>query len=340
VVLPYAGHVDGPTLAGIGYLIQVALLDRALARGDPRVAVDADRLLRDRPGQLAALYEGCGIPFEEAMLSWPADPNPRGWCVPTSATTGCTRRPGPRPACPVSGSTGRAARAHDTSLRPAARPRPVPDALRESYARGLPGRGGAVRIIAYDDVLRAARQQFLTSASIGVEQLSQELAVSRATLYRVMPSQDRLLGDVLWQLTERTLELAVRAAAGQHGADRILAISHRFEAAIVGFEPLQRWVHDDPLQASRVLFTPAGGIHERVVKAWAEIFVDAVARSDLTLPCDPEGFAYLYVRMGETLLHGELLAGVSPDPRTAERLRRVMLEGQTGWERPTGPVLS
>lgn len=185
-----------------------------------------------------------------------------------------------------------------------------------------------MRVIAHGDVVRAARHQFLASSAIDLEQLARDLAVSRATLYRVITSQDRLVGDMLWELAERTLALAVRAAEGLRGADRIIAISHRFEAAIRGFPALQRWVRKEPLQASRVLFTPAGGIHERCVKAWAEIFVAAEAAGELVLPCDPEGFAYLYVRLGETLLHGELLAGVTPDPHTAERIRRALLEAQ------------
>ena len=185
-----------------------------------------------------------------------------------------------------------------------------------------------MRVISHDDVVRAARRQFLASSTIDVEALAGELAVSRATLYRTISSQDRLIGDVLWELAERTLDAAVAAAAHLRGADRMLAISHRFESEIGAFEPLQRWVRRDPLQASRVLFTPAGAVHERCVKAWADIFRAAEDAGELALPCDAQGFAYLYVRFGETLLHGELLAGVSADPTTAERVRRLLLEAQ------------
>jgi hypothetical protein len=188
-------------------------------------------------------------------------------------------------------------------------------------------RGGFVRVIGYDDAVLAARAQFLRGTPLQLGDLAEDLAVSRATLYRVLGSQDRLLGDVIWSLTESTLDLAVRAAAGATGTERILLISHRFEAAIRRFPALQRWVQEDPLQASRVLFTPAGAVHERVVRAWGSIFAVATARGELTLPCAAEQFAYLYVRMGETALYGELIAGIKPDPITAERLRRTMLTG-------------
>ena len=37
-----------------------------------------------------------------------------------------------------------------------------------------------------------------------MDELAHELAVSRATLYRAVDGRDRLLGDVLWFLAERS----------------------------------------------------------------------------------------------------------------------------------------
>lgn len=76
VLLSYARHVERPTLHGLGYPTQVELLDRVESRGEQPVVVDAERLLRDPPGQLATLCDACGIPFDESMLHWPAGPKP------------------------------------------------------------------------------------------------------------------------------------------------------------------------------------------------------------------------------------------------------------------------
>lgn len=76
VLLSYAQHVEHPTLDGLGYPTQVELLDRALAHGEQPVVVDAERLLRDPPGQLARLCDACGIAFDESMLTWPPGPKP------------------------------------------------------------------------------------------------------------------------------------------------------------------------------------------------------------------------------------------------------------------------
>lgn len=181
-----------------------------------------------------------------------------------------------------------------------------------------------MRVITYDDAVDAARRRFLASSAVDMNELARDLAVSRATLYRVVTSHDRLLGDVLWGMAGPALERAIEASRDQHGVDRIVAISSRFEGDIAGFRPLQRWLQEDPLAASRVLFTPAGAVHERCVAAWGRIFADAVRTGELVLPCGPEEFAYLYVRLGESLMYGGLLAGVIPDPRAADSIRRAI----------------
>lgn len=76
VLLSYAQQVERPTVDGLGYPIQVELLERGLAGGEPPLVVDAKALLLDPAGQLRRLCEHCGIGYDEAMLSWPAGPKP------------------------------------------------------------------------------------------------------------------------------------------------------------------------------------------------------------------------------------------------------------------------
>ena len=51
-----------------------------------------------------------------------------------------------------------------------------------------------------DQVADAGCEYFLNHATIDMDELALTLAVSRATLYRVVNSRDRLLGEVLWCL--------------------------------------------------------------------------------------------------------------------------------------------
>jgi hypothetical protein len=65
----YAKVREEPTLDDLGLRQQVALFRRF---GGP--VVDSDDLLRDPAGTLRALCAALGVPFDPAMLSWPAGP--------------------------------------------------------------------------------------------------------------------------------------------------------------------------------------------------------------------------------------------------------------------------
>lgn len=181
--------------------------------------------------------------------------------------------------------------------------------------------------ITYDEAFAAARRRFLATGDLVMSRLERDLNVSRATLYRVVGGRDRLLGEVLYDLARRTLAASAESATadGFVGVDRMLEISRRVEDAISGFEPLQRFLAKQPQIALPVLFTSAGRVHERVVALWAELFEEAVASGELELPDGPRETAYLYVRVGESMLYSSLLAGVQPDADAADRVRRAVL---------------
>lgn len=48
--------------------------------------------------------------------------------------------------------------------------------------------------------------------------------------------------------------------------------------------------------AVRVLFTPAGGVHERYVRAQRDILLEATRHGAVALTSDLDSLAYLYVR--------------------------------------------
>jgi hypothetical protein len=71
-----AKQLSSPTLRDTGLREQAVILDSILARGENPIVLDARELLLDPPGVLHQACAGLGIPFEEAMLSWPAGPKP------------------------------------------------------------------------------------------------------------------------------------------------------------------------------------------------------------------------------------------------------------------------
>jgi hypothetical protein len=85
----YAQVRAAPTFDDLGLRQQVALHRRF---GGP--VVDSDDLLRDPPGTLGRLCAALGVPFDPAMLSWPAGPRDTDgvwaphWYASVEASTG------------------------------------------------------------------------------------------------------------------------------------------------------------------------------------------------------------------------------------------------------------
>lgn len=71
-----AEQLPEPTLRDTGLAEQVELLEYTLNAGKTPVVIDAKRLLQGPEMVLRRLCGALGLPFEPAMLSWPAGPKP------------------------------------------------------------------------------------------------------------------------------------------------------------------------------------------------------------------------------------------------------------------------
>lgn len=180
------------------------------------------------------------------------------------------------------------------------------------------------RVVSYAAVVSGGARHFLARGGLAMDDLAVELAVSRATLYRVAGTRDRVLGDVLWLLGSRMLADALRdrSTAGVAG---VVEVTRRFCDTLGHSRPFRRFIAQEPETAARVLLTPAGRVHERFIAAQARIFRDCLDLADT--PADPElrGRAYLYVRIVESVLYGEMLHGGNPAPAVTNRMLRAVL---------------
>lgn len=192
-------------------------------------------------------------------------------------------------------------------------------------SKAEPRDAGHRRVISYDDAVRAGRRVFLRDSELDMAALADELAVSRATLYRVAESRDRLLGDVLWTFGAHFFQQATEAteAGGARGVDRLLEVMRRFGEQLTGAEPFRRFLAQDWETAVMVLFTPAGRVHERFVAVNRELIQATVDAGEVSLPFDVDSFAYVFVRIYESMWYADLLSGREPDQALAERVARA-----------------
>ncbi|MFU8864344.1 MAG: HAD family hydrolase [Rhodobacterales bacterium] len=117
VVASFGAKYDNPTLADIGFTQQAELYQRLTAKGDKPVVVDSADIRRDPEGMLTRLCAALDLPFDPAMLHWPAGGHRSDgvwaahWYGAVHASTGFAPAEGPLP-----GLTGEAAELVDQAL--------------------------------------------------------------------------------------------------------------------------------------------------------------------------------------------------------------------------------
>jgi AcrR family transcriptional regulator len=187
--------------------------------------------------------------------------------------------------------------------------------------------GSTRRVVSQDQVLRGACRFFLRHGRVEMDELASSLAISRATLYRVVHSRDGLLADVLWALADRQLARARRERTNG-GVEGVLEVTRRFVADLRAAGPFRAFLRGEPETAARVLFNGSGGVHRRAVSAQKDILLEVDGGPWSSAALDSAALdqvAFLYVRIVESALYAELLTGAPLDPDLAETAARTVL---------------
>jgi AcrR family transcriptional regulator len=174
------------------------------------------------------------------------------------------------------------------------------------------------------DALELARSHWLAGKRIDMGAMAAELGISRATLYTWVGSKERLIGEVLWSFAEQGVQQARESATGS-GADHIVDVVERFIHLNAGFEPLRRFISEDPELALRLLTSKDGPVQSRMTAVARELLVEQIEAGALQPPVDVDSLAYLMVRVAESFLYSDLITGTEPDVDKAVEVVRVLL---------------
>jgi AcrR family transcriptional regulator len=189
--------------------------------------------------------------------------------------------------------------------------------------RALSGDGAAFRATPLD-ALRLARRRWLAGERLDMVGLARELGISRATLYSWVGSKERLIGEVIWSFAEDGVRQAREAATGV-GADYIVGVMERFVRLNATFEPLLRFIAEDPQLALRVLASKDGPVQGRMIAVARELLSEQAEAGALTPPLDIDTLAYLMVRVAESFLYSDVITGSEPDVDKAVEVVSVLL---------------
>jgi AcrR family transcriptional regulator len=189
--------------------------------------------------------------------------------------------------------------------------------------RHLTGNGHATAATPVD-AFNAARRTFLRGERVDMGVLAADLGVSRATLYRWVGDRDQLLGEVMWSVASIGLDQARADAAGD-GVEWLLDIYWKFGDLIIAFDPVRRFVENEPECALRVMTSKHSPHQKRVVEYWRDLLLEAERERGLVPKLDADTMAYVLIRIAESFLWSDLITGEPSDRAKAQEVARALL---------------
>ena len=174
------------------------------------------------------------------------------------------------------------------------------------------------------DALRLARRRWFAGERLDMGALARDLRIGRATLYSWVGSREQLLGEVIWSFAREGVRQA-RAAATGAGVDYIVDVVERFDRMNASFRPLRRFIEQDPELALRVLASKNGPVQARMIATCRDLLAEQVAAGAFTPALDLDTLAYLMIRIAESFLYSDVIAGSEPDVEKAVEAVRVLL---------------
>lgn len=184
------------------------------------------------------------------------------------------------------------------------------------------GQGRASR----EDALRLARRTFLAGERIDIRQLAAELGVNRVTMQRWVGTRDELIVEIVWPLTQATLEQEWAHVEALPGL-RLPRLVSGYLRANLFQGPAQRFLVEENERAMRIFTMASYNYQPRLVAAVRGFLEQEVGSGRMTSRLSLDELAYITVRIAESFAYLPTITGGDPDPDGAERVLDVFLGG-------------
>ncbi|HME03804.1 MAG TPA: QsdR family transcriptional regulator [Solirubrobacteraceae bacterium] len=124
------------------------------------------------------------------------------------------------------------------------------------------------------DAMELARATFLHGARVDMGKLAEQLAVSRATVYRWCGSREQLHERILEQ---RAVEFTAwaRAETKAEGGERLVDVFRLVSEATLHAQPVRRFIEREPALALRILISEHGAVHRVITQGLCEVAAEA-----------------------------------------------------------------
>lgn len=157
-----------------------------------------------------------------------------------------------------------------------------------------------------------ARAKFMAGERIDMQGVASELGVDRTTLFRWVGNRDQFVVSAIVSITVPTLRRIIASARGT-GGEKIADVAERYARASIEADYFRRWLESDPERALRLLTSKASPLQQHVVSVFEQLLEDEYADGRNTAPLPLPDLAYLIVRIIESFVFSDLIAGNDPD---------------------------
>jgi len=185
-------------------------------------------------------------------------------------------------------------------------------------------RSGPPEPLTEDDLVARARARFMAGERMSVEELAVELGISRATAYRWVGNNEQLAGLVVASVAEATFKRALGEARGR-GAARVVDVIARGMRYVAGSQAYRRFLDRDPQRALRIVASKEFPVQQRTIALHQALLEEEVRRGALELSVDAHTMAYALVRVVESFLYADAIAGERLDLEKAIAILKLML---------------
>jgi AcrR family transcriptional regulator len=193
-------------------------------------------------------------------------------------------------------------------------------------------------------ILDAARERYVRGQRIELATLAAEQGISRASAYRWLGDNDRLMAEVLGERVRENFAGRVRENAGKSGRARVLSVVDGFLRHAAGSERLEAMLRREPNRVLKILASSAHGVQQMVVRLFEDLLNEEQSAGHLELAVPAHTLAYGIVRLLEAYLYADVVAGEERDIESAVQIIGLLMpervNGSVGDWSAMGPALS
>jgi AcrR family transcriptional regulator len=192
-------------------------------------------------------------------------------------------------------------------------------ALQQQLSGNAPRRPTAL------DAFKKARRDFQAGRRLDMRALAADLGVNRVTLYRWVGSREQLLAEILWSLTERTVQKRLAALEADPPArSRLASLLTEFVRDVNTNPGMIRFLDEEGELAIRLLTFSSGGFQPRFVALVRHLLAQDVA-AGWQSPVPLDDLAFTLVRIVESYVHRRIISNEEPDADGAGRVLHALL---------------